>query len=386
MKRTRYIPETPAELTPQWLTQVLTESGILTDGQHVISTTQEVLGDGEGFLGDLLRLNLTYDHSDAGPASMVAKLPKLANRAVGELLGAYERETLYYLDLAARVPLNAPRLYFGDFDRDKASEKQLQILRAADSMPAWLSSLTANLGRFIAARKKRRYILLLEDIDDARPGDQLRGVSLADADRVLQEIACVHAEFWGTTPVEHFWLMPLDVDTNMRHNMFLKSLPVFEEAFKDEVDDGLDVHLDLIVEQNVNLMAELCRAPPTLLHCDLRLDNVFFREDEVVLFDFQLVRHGPAAYDLAYFLSGALDDDVTQADIDGLLTRYHEKLTTLGVMGYRLPDLLRHYRVALLVVLSSLSTIDQMDMGDGRGMDLIRSWIHRLHARLKTCT
>lgn len=386
MSSARYIPETPGELTPAWLTEVLTSSGTLPDGQQVIGTTQEVLGDGEGFLGDLVRLHLTYDQPDGLPATMVAKLPKLANRAIGELLGAYERETMYYLDLAARVPLNAPRLYFGDFDRDKASEKQAQILRTADAMPAWLSGLTANLGRFIAARKKRRYILLLEDINDARAGDQLRGVSVADADRVLQEIAGVHAEFWGTTPTDHFWLMPLDIDANMRHNMFLNSLPKFEQAFKDEVDDGLNLHLQLIVDHNVRLMAEICRAPATLLHCDLRLDNVFFRDEEVVLFDFQLVRHGPAAYDLAYFLSGALDDAVSQADIDGLLTRYHEKLVNLGVLGYRLPDLMRHYRVALLVVLAGLATIDQMDMGDGRGIQMIRSWIHRLHARLKTCT
>jgi thiamine kinase-like enzyme len=347
----------------------------------VTAASQQILGEGEGFLGDLIRLTLEYDRPEGLPATMIAKMPKLANRAVGELLGAYERETMFYLELAPRVPLNMPKMYFGDFDRDKASEKQEQILRTADGLPTWTLSVTSILGRFIAGRKKRRYILLLEDIHDADPGDQLKGVSAEQADRVLQEMAKVHRKFWDS-PADHFWLLPFNIDANMRYNMFDRSLPAFVNEFRDEVKGGLDLHLELIQAERTNLVNEIAAAPQTLLHNDLRLDNVFFRPDEVVLFDFQLVRHGPAAYDVAYFLSGALEDDVSQDDIESLLARYHETLVGDEILGYRLPEFVRHYHVSLLVVLSSLATIDQMDMGDGRGMQLMRSWIRRLRARL----
>ena len=50
--------------------------------------------------------------------------------------------------------------------------------------------------------------------------------------------------------------------------------------------------------------------------------------------------------------------------------------------GYSFEDLIRGYRLALYLVLLTLSTVDQMDLGDGRGVALMRGWIARLHARL----
>ena len=131
------------------------------------------------------------------------------------------------------------------------------------------------------------------------------------------------------------------------------------------------------------MMGALCKAPTTLVHCDLRLDNLFFGDDEVIVFDWQLVRRGPAAYDVAYFLSGALDEEADASDVDLLLATYHEALCAAGVTDYALTNLRRDYRLALHNVLQSLATIDQVDLGDGRGIPLMRSWIRRLHARLK---
>jgi len=380
----KYIPETPAELTPDWLTRALTANGVL-NGQRVVEATSQVLGEGEGFLGDILRLRLRYDEPVEGaPASVIAKLPKLANRGMGELLGAYERENCFYMEFGQRLPVRTPRMYYGDFDRDPASEKQEEIMQVADQLPKFLINPMTALARWIAGRKKRRYILLLEDITDAASGDQVAGADISRCIETLNTIARAHAAFWAEPELSNqFWLLPLNIDTRMRHSMFRKSTPAFTRMFQTEMDQGLATYMQTVEEQGVEMMRTLCEAPTTLLHCDLRLDNLFFDEDGVIVFDWQLVRRGPAAYDVAYFLSGALDEHAGAGDIDLLLAAYHEALSASGVTDYALADLQRDYRLALHNVLQSLATIDQVDLGDGRGIPLMRSWIRRLHARLR---
>ena len=44
--RVAYLPETPEELTPQWLGEVL--------GGEVTQVSSKALGDGIGFMGDVL--------------------------------------------------------------------------------------------------------------------------------------------------------------------------------------------------------------------------------------------------------------------------------------------------------------------------------------------
>lgn len=381
------IPETPAELTPEWLTQALRRGGMLQDRQ-VVGVETEVLGEGVGFLGDLLKLSLTYDGfatpggPENPPPSLVAKLPKLENRAMGEMLGAYERENCFYMEMAASLPLRTPRLYYGDFDRDRASEKQLEILRAFDRMPRFLLGAVTALGRRIAAAKKRRYVLLLEDLSDAEPGDQVAGVSVRRCEHALRAIARAHAACWEADLVDAFWLLPHDIDARMRHSLFVGSRSAFAGVFGSELEARLEPYLRALPGEGLDAVLRLNQAPTTLLHCDLRLDNLFFRDDDVIVIDWQLVRRGPAVYDVAYFLSSALDEAAGRQVVEGLLEAYLDALRAGGVKGYTKADLLTDYRLALQAVLMTLSTVDQVDLGDGRGIELMRGWMGRLHGRL----
>ena len=123
--------------------------------------------------------------------------------------------------------------------------------------------------------------------------------------------------------------------------------------------------------------AFVAEAPATLLHGDLRLDNVVFGANECAFLDWQLVRCGPAAYDVAYFLSSALHEDVT--DVTPILQRYHE---ALGQPSYPYDALERDYQRATLMILASLSTADEVDVGDGRGAEIMQRWYQRLAARV----
>ena len=375
------IPETLDDLTPAWLTSALRTAGELGDGE-VVAVTQETLGEGEGFLGDVARLRLTYRDGD-GPATLVAKLPKLANRAMGELLGAYERESCFYDELADDLPLATPRLYYGDFDRDASSERQATILALADRTPRRLTSRMTELGKWVAARKKRRYVLLIEDLEDTTPGDQVAGVSTERCAEVLKSIAAMHAAYWESPKLDdRFWLLPLGIDARMRHGLFCESQDAFRKRFGHFLSADMGRTLAWAERGGVAAMRALEGAPgPTLLHCDLRLDNIVFRGDEPVVFDWQLARRGPAAYDVAYFLSGAhaeLSREDERALLEGYLAALHEH----GIRGYEFAAFERDYRLALLVVLQTLATADQVELGEGRGVALMDAWLQRLQDRL----
>ena len=376
------IPERLDDLTPEWLTAVLRESGELAPSARVTAATRETLGEGEGFLGDLARLTLDYE-GEAGPATMIAKLPKLANRAMGELLGAYERESCFYDELAADLPLSTPRMYYGAFDRDPASERQEVALKLADRTPRFLNARMMRLGLWVSGRKKRRYILLLEDIGDAEGGDQLRGVPPERCAAVLAAIARMHAAFWNSAGLgDRFWLVPFDIDARVRHGLFANSAPVFRERFAAIVDEAFGRALSWAVAHGVEAVRRLQRgAPATLAHCDLRLDNVAFRDGEPIVFDWQLVRRGPAAYDVAYFLSGACPD-LTRADEGELLRGYLAALEAAGVQGYAFEAFERDYHLGLLTAMQTLTTQDVVDMGDGRGAALMEAWMTRMGARV----
>ena len=376
------IPEQLDDLTPAWITSALRESGVLTPATTVTSSERQILGEGEGFLGDIARLTLSYEGGE-GPATVIAKLPKLANRAMGELLGAYERESCFYDEMAADLPLTTPRMYYGDFDRDLASERQEAALKLADRTPRLLTGLMTRLGMWVSGRKNRRYILLLEDIGDAEPGDQLTGVSPERCATVLAAIARMHAAYWESETLRNrFWLLPLSIDARIRNGLFRDSQATFRERFAHLVDDRFDRAMAWTLEHGEAAARSLDRgAPATLVHCDPRLDNVAFRNGEPIVFDWQLVRRGPAAYDVAYFLSGACAD-LTREDEADLLRGYAAALAELGVEGYPYEALERDYHLGLLTAMQTLTATDMMDMGEGRGLELMAAWYERLAARV----
>lgn len=94
------------------------------------------------------------------------------------------------------------------------------------------------------------------------------------------------------------------------------------------------------------------------------------------------MRRGPAAYDVAYFLAGA-HSNLTCEDERELLETYLGALLGHGVSGYEFDAFERDHRLALLVVLQTLATADQVELGEGRGVALMDAWLQRLQTRLK---
>ena len=382
----RFIPERLDDLTPEWLTTALREAGHLPAAGEVTSVEREILGEGEGFMGDIARLRLAYEGGE-GPASVVAKMPRLENRAFGELVGVYERESCFYEEFSDSVPVALPRLYFSYFDRNAVSDRQKGALSLANRTPQWLMPRVTRVAMWAAARRKRRYLLLLEDLGDATSGDQLAGTDAERCAVVLRSIAKVHAALWESPALENrYWLVPLAGDSRVRQSMFLEMRETFRERHPELFDQEFERLFAWVSENGVETIERMQReAPDTLVHGDLRLDNLVFRGDEPVFFDWQAVRRGPGAYDVAWFLSGA-SEDLTPSDEAELLRAYHAALGEHGVSDYPFEAFERHYQMGMLTTVQTLGLLAILDVGEGedRGAEMARAWVRRLRTRLAT--
>ena len=384
-----FIPERVEDLTPEWLSLVLRERDVLR-GARVSSARHELIGDGEGFVGVIARLFLELDPpGSVGPRTLIAKLPTpvAQNRVLGELLGAYEREILFYEELAPELPLRVPATYYTAFDPDVGSRYQEQIVGLMDRLPVWLIRRLMPLARWVAGRKKRRYVLLMEDLTGARLGDQVAGARPEDCERALQALAGAHAALWESPLLQgRFWLARQDLQSKTRHTMYRDSRSDFAQRFEPLLGQGLGALLDFLDRRGTALARRLHRsAPQTLVHGDFRLDNIFFDgrqgEDEVVIIDWQLAGRGCAAYDVAYLLGGALPVDLSREGERSLLHAYHDALEEGGVTNYDYSEFVRDYERGLLTVLQTIATTDVIEMGQERGVDLIDVWVERLLAR-----
>ena len=134
------IPAGPRELTAEWLTHALRQTGTITDAA-VVSFDNNLIAEGVGLMGQLARLSLRYNVPEPGaPRSLIAKFPAASeeNRKIGNIFRIYEREIRFYEEIAGDVDLRTPRRYFSAMDVEAGE-----------------------------------YVLLLEDLAPARVGDQL---------------------------------------------------------------------------------------------------------------------------------------------------------------------------------------------------------------------
>ena len=73
-------------------------------------------------------------------------------------------------------------------------------------MSRWVNAI----GSKIAASKKRRYILVIEDLFNMKPCDQVVGLDSERCIQVLTGIAKMHKRYWKDKALDnHFWLFVL---------------------------------------------------------------------------------------------------------------------------------------------------------------------------------
>jgi len=205
---------------------------------------------------------------------------------MGELLGAYEREVYFYRELSTKIPSRIPRVYYADIKLNPLSEHSARILAWIDRRPTWMMTTIIVFMAVIARLSWRRYALILKDLAPAEVGDQVANTSPERCRDALQELAQLHARFWQNPDLDaHFWLVPQDVAVNSVDLMYRRARPNFARRYVTRHPE-LHPYIAWLDDHASDLMRLFHGASyHTLLHINYRLDNLFFSEDEIAIFN-----------------------------------------------------------------------------------------------------
>jgi hypothetical protein len=316
------LPTTTNEITAEWMTAALRESGTIGPDVAVESVVLDAAGAGVGFMGEVATVGLVYRGDAAGaPTTVVAKFPTQSPdiRAMMHPTRIYEREHRFYRELAAHSPVRTPAVFH-------------VTCEPADEPAA------------------ERYMMLMEDLSDLTLGDQVAGVAPAQARAALVGLAAHHARFWNGAGLESADFIPvIDGPLNqMGSPIYEASLPGFMAAFSDSIKPELASFVADYAAHRPQLLDALAAMPRTLVHFDFRADNLFFEDDgTVVVIDWQAISQGGGAADVGYFISQNMSTEDRRAHESDLLYAYHDALLANGVTDYSFDTLLRDYRVGV---------------------------------------
>jgi len=309
------IPVTLAALTVDWFADAL---GLPVNRAEIEPVAFA------GATTDLARVRLGYIDGATGPSSVIAKIT-----------GQDEaREARFYATFAEQVPVRAPHcFYVGD---------------------------------------GRATPLLLEDLGHLRMGDQMDGLAIQDAERIIDALAVLHAAFWQAPALRQDWL--LDPASPGFAGMVAHLVSSGSQALCDRFTGRVpDESLKAVLRHADDWQAVLARGvegPRTIAHHDARLDNIFFDADGTPVFiDWQAVANARGTHDIALLLTQSTDVTLLREHWETLLRRYHARLADHGVEDYSWDECQRHYRQNVLYSLGAgMALLGEMDIGDGRGL------------------
>ena len=316
------IPDTPNDITPQWLTDALCSTGRLRNA-IVTSLCIEPIAE-LTCAGQLARLHLRFSQSQSTlPSTMIAKLhaPDEPMRAKTRPFTPDKHETLFYQQLASEIPLRIPHCYYS-------------AMKVTDG----------------------KYVRILEDLTPAKVGDQIRGSTAKETALALRAIASFHAHWWQNEKLAGFdWLAGSATNsvsvTRWVLEEYQKAFPVFADKTKDVLTDAVkDFGEQLPKKLTDNPQRE--KPPRTLIHGDFRLENTFFGtslgEPGFAVIDWQDVSRGEGVWDVAWFIGGCLQvTSERQVEERQLLKIYYETLKKKGVSGYTFDRCWEDYRFAM---------------------------------------
>lgn len=308
------IPRYPGDVTPEWL------SGVLSERRAPVAVSGvDVVAIGTGQTGATYRVTASYA-TDPGdlPQTFVIKLPAQDDTVRDRVVIGYRSECAFYSSVADRVQVPTPECFYCEITED-----------AMD------------------------FALLLADQAPAVQGDQLAGCGEAEARLAVTALAGLHAPTW----CDRAWLdfegiafgRPDEAGANGMGEVAKMSADITLEKLGGRMSaedrDTFTAAMGLVAPW---LLAEYDRF--ALLHGDYRLDNMLFDPDRtrVSVVDWQTLGVGLPARDLAYFTATSLNPQLRASLEEALVADYHRALTACGVTGYDRETCWRDYRLGVL--------------------------------------
>lgn len=318
-------------VTPEWLTEVLIDADYDCEVTEFSATTI-----GTGQVGHNVRFTLRYS-AGSGPASIVGKFMSedAVSRATGIAQNTYIKEVQFYRELLPTLDVQTPRLLFTDIDPDT-----------------------------------HEFCLLMQDLTPAVQGNQIAGCSARDAAIALTELANLHGPRWADPSLHRYdWIAPTDEATaELGEAMYAQLLPGFTDRYRQRLSAE---HLAMAERfgDSFKQWSLSHDGPVTVTHGDYRLDNMLFGGPyPVAIVDWQTVRIGAGASDLAYFLGAGLNVEDRRRYEQRMVRHYHDALLHKGVGDYEFETCWNDYRrysfSGLLMAVCASMMVGQTERGD----------------------
>ena len=332
----------PEGIDEGWVNGALTDAGVARGATVTSVQLRGWIGTGQA--ARTARLDLRWDRPDDRPSTVVVKLPSSdpTTRSVLFATGSYLKEWVFYDQLAATVEARVPACYRAEW------RPQLQ-----------------------------EFVLLMEDVVDARQGDQLVGLGPDEVVLALEQAVALHAPRWADPTLDSaFQVDGVPVPSMVEAAPLLQayyqgSVP----GFLDRLGDRLDAEVVRTIEDfgpRIAAWLNVDGIPRSLAHHDLRADNLLFGTSEgadpLVVVDWQTVGAAPAANDVAYLIATSFAERAARAAAErDLLEEYRDRMTAAGVeLGSA--ELWHQYRhcslYGLLITVIATLQAEQTERGD----------------------
>ena len=258
----------------------------------------ERIGADRGMLGEIYKVTIK---SSTGPREVVAKFSAPRKEALDNAKrgGTHERELRCYDELLSTTPVSIPEIFASWFDEDSSE-----------------------------------YLILQEFIEFDQSVDQIDGITIAQSKLVIEEAASMHAHWWEHSGLaESTWLPRLN-DTRRRTNLTTVTRLGWDTLCEilDEGDISYPkVSGDKLAEKIDEMLCDLSGSASTLIHSDLRADNLLFNSlgDAVMIVDWQGCSFGPSSFDIAYHMIQSLSIEDRRQHEGALLDHYINSLHSL---------------------------------------------------------
>ncbi|HEY8216005.1 MAG TPA: phosphotransferase [Acidimicrobiia bacterium] len=257
------IPLDVADATPQWLSRVL---GVTVTGVEVIDAHSGTTG--------RARLALEYDEEPAGPTTVFLKLAPFdeRQRRFVDTVGLGVAEARFYRDVAGEVPVRVPHVHHAAFD------------------------------------EAGRYAMLLEDLElsgcrfpSPRDPDIVDTVAA-----IVEGLGSLHSRYWGSSRLEDggdlAWVRE---GYRVAFGSGATYVEKARDAFGDQMSDDFRRLADLTIARPADVAALLASGPPTLIHGDPHLGNLFTDGATAGFFDWGMIWRATGMRDVAYILGNS---------------------------------------------------------------------------------
>ena len=297
-----------ADIDADWLTALLHSVGVGI-GNRVATIDSKSIGTGQ--VGDNVRFRLGWQQADGTlPQTMIGKFPSQSeiSRSTAVAVDTYVREIGFYRDLQHQVSIRTPQVLHVGWNADTHD-----------------------------------FVVMMEDIAPAEPGDQLTGCDLPHAELVVDQAVGLHAPTWGRIEeyAELDWLHTPDVErATMLGAMYSMCAPGFVERYRGRLSDDDLALADELVRRSPRLFEVTVawaagNGGYCVIHADYRLDNILFgsppMSPAVTVVDWQTVSIGIGPADIAYFCGAGLLPDDRVVHERALVDRYASGMRDAGI-------------------------------------------------------